>query len=52
MILNHNGYSVVLFIAVILLVYPITGYLKYFFVTKSMAAYKNYVRVILSVGIK
>ena len=52
MILNRNGYSVVLFIAVILLVPLIIGYLKSFVDTKSMAVYENYVRVVLSVGVK
>ena len=52
MILNRNGYSVVLFIVVILLVPSIIGYRKSFVDTKSMAVYENYVRVVLSVGVK
>ena len=52
MIFNCNSYSVVLFVAVVLLVHPITGYLKSFFDTKSVAVDEDYVRVVVSVRVK
>ena len=42
----------ILNLAVILLLHPITGYLKSFFDTKSVAVDEDYVRVVVSVRVK